>query len=213
MFYFRYRSALERFLLEVVRLITEDKGLKEVALVHYFAAEDQTDLAALIIAKETLRLYPTDANAIRNLSDLEVRTKKQRDRANAGFKQLFHAEHKSMAQMNGLLTNTVIQDAVWKKMKLTCPLPAFNEDMWYGSLSDPSRVPNFSELYVNQADTTVCSFFNDLLKNNMLPENTVIVKFDRMKAAMGRKHRADAIAATYWPLSRTSRRSTGDSGE
>lgn len=196
MFYFLYRGALERFLLQVVHLITLDKGLKEAVLMHYFAAEDQTDLAALLIAKETLRLYPTDANAIRNLCDLEIRTKKQRDRANAGFKKLFHAEHKSMAQMHRLLTNPVIQDAVWKKMKLTCPLPAFKEDMWYGSLGDLSHVPNFSELYVNQADTTVYRFFNDLQKNNILPANTVIVKFDVMKASMGRKHRADAIAAT-----------------
>ena len=98
-----------------------------------------------------------------------------------------------MTELNKLLLIPSVQAAVWEKLHITCPLPVFDAQLWYGFLSGPIHVPNFAELYVDKADVAAFNFFTDLQLNGILKEKTVVVTFDAEEAAMGRKHRTDRL--------------------
>jgi hypothetical protein len=121
------------------------------------------------------------------------------------FYRLFSALYKSMTEMNTLLSDKVVQNAVWKKLCLTAPLPSFdatagkrdgggtifNSDfgctIWHGTFSDWREVtPSLHSVYINEAHEDRYYFFDELNRKGFLRDEPEIVSFNEEQAALGR---------------------------
>jgi hypothetical protein len=129
--------------------------------LHIIINAASYDPALAAVIKEAVRVEVCGGNAIKSLKQYNL---------------LFKKPYPAMSKLHRVLQNSAAQEAIWRVLKLTAPLPFFTTRHWIGNLSGPEAThhPDFVELYVAEDDLSSKAFFMDLIDQRVLPGSKIL---------------------------------------
>ena len=87
-----------------------------------------------------------------------------------------------MSELEDLLSDSVVQRAIWNVLGMSAPLPTFKSVMWYGELPNPVHWKEFDEVCVAESHADVQAFYADLIRLKII-QGMEVLTYDEMIAA------------------------------